>query len=221
MVVTAKRVLPTLASFGLAALLGASLTPGCGGTPLAPSEGAGSSDAAGATGTMTGGAGAAAPKGAAGTSPVLTIPDDVGPPVLRCADGPGDFLLDLPCQLGMPPVSEVDCGIAGYPDAKISFMLVPSLPDAGGGGQITIGQPMRFAADLLPFQSPSYEFFNLAPQSITGTVVFTQLDLNHATLDGWFPRLDVVWTATGVSNFSTVSCRLDNGRFTAVPGGFL
>jgi hypothetical protein len=232
---TSKRILPTLASFGLAALLGASLAPGCGGTPLAPAPGgeAGSSDTTGTTGAAgaadtTGAAGRPLyvtgdpPTGAAGTFPALTVPDDVGPPIVACDNDPGALLIDLPCQLGMAPVSEVDCGIAGYPDTKIRFMLVPSLPDAINGGQIVVGQPMRFAADLLPFQGPPSEFFNLAPQSITGTVVFTKLDLTNATLDGWFPRLDFVWTPTGPNGpYGTTTCRLDKGRFTAVPGGFL
>ena len=122
----------------------------------------------------------------------------------------------------MAPVSEVDCGIAGYPNERIRFALVPSLPDAVGGGQIALGQTMRFAADLLPFQSEPYEFFNLTLQSIAGTVVFTKLSLSDATLDGWFPHLDVVWTdGAGAGPCSTVSCRLDNGRFTAVPSGVL
>ena len=214
----ALRTLPTLGSFALAALLGAGLASGCGGTPLAPAAGggAGSSGEAGALGTTS------PTTGTAGAAPALTVPEDVGPPVLDCADGPGGVLIDLPCQLGMPPVSEVDCGIAGYPNEKIRFALVPSLPDAVGGGQITLGQPMRFAADLLPFQSEPYEFFDLTPQSITGTVVFTKLSLSDATLDGWFPHLDVVWTDTvGNGPYSTVSCRLEKGRFTAVPGGFL
>jgi len=223
---SARRALPSLASLALAALLGTGLAQGCGGTPLAPTAGggAGAGDAAGADGTTnSNGAPGAPPTGAAGASPVLEVPEDIGPPVLSCENSAaGALLIDLPCQMGMAPVSEVDCGLAGYPNEKIRFALVPSLPDAPAGGQIVLGQPTRFVADLLPFQSQPYEFFNLAPQSITGTVVFTKLSLADGTLDGWFPHLDVVLGPTGIGGPGpTVSCRLDKGRFTAVPGGFL
>jgi hypothetical protein len=98
-------------------------------------------------------------------------------------------------------------------------MLPLSLPDALGLGKVVLGEPTRFDADLLPFgPSSTLENGKYAPQRITGSVVFTALSPADATLDGWFPHLDFAWSAT---DGSTVSCSLDKGRFTAVPGGFL
>jgi hypothetical protein len=159
-----------------------------------------------------------------GTAPEpLTIPADVGMPTMSCGGGVGVVPLQLPCLLGMAPVSEVDCALAGAPsDQKIRFVLPLSIPNGAESSAPVLGQPMPFHADLLPFESrlpPStLDDGKYTPQSITGTVVLTQLSPADQTLDGWFPHLDFVWSTT---DGSTLSCTLDKGRFTAVPGAFL
>jgi hypothetical protein len=157
----------------------------------------------------------------AGVTPkFLAVPADVGPPVLRCDGGLGAVALQLPCLLGKAPESEVDCGLAGAPaDQKIRFLLPLSLPDQVGGSGVALGEPARFDADLLPFgASSTLGDGKYTPRGITGTVVFTELSPADATLDGWFPHLDFVW---GAADGSTVTCAVDKGRFTAIPGGFI
>jgi hypothetical protein len=183
------------------AFASAGLALGCGGTPLAPPP--------------DGGASAPAAAGAAGGTSVvaqsLAIPAAVGPPIVTCPNGI-TFLIDLPCQMGMTPVSEIDCTYAGWSGA-LRFLLPLSLPDAVDGGRVALGQPTRFAADLLPGDGPMPGLVG-----VTGTVVFTKLSPAEATLDGWFPHLDFGWPAEGDPG---ATCTLDNGRFTAVPGNFL
>ena len=53
--------------------------------------------------------------------------------------------------------------------------------------------------------------------SMDGTVTFTKGTLSDRTLDGWFTHLDLVFTSADQS----VSCSLDQGRFTTVPGNYL
>jgi hypothetical protein len=150
----------------------------------------------------------------------LAIPASVGAPILNCGGNVGAVRLQLPCLLGMAPVSEVDCGLEGAPtEQKIRFMLPLSLPNSSNGGAPVLGQPMPFEADVLPFGTANTlanQSFTL--QSMKGTVELTQLSLSNATLDGWFPHLTFAWID---ENATTVFCTLDNGRFTAIPGGFL
>jgi hypothetical protein len=194
----ANRAPVALAFVLSSALVASGLAAGCGAAPLATP-----------------------PAGDPGVAPQsLAIPADVGAPVLSCGGGVGAVSLQLPCLLGMAPVSEVDCGLAGAPtDQRIRFALGASLPDNPSGQQIVLGQATRFDADLLPYgPSSTLEDGKYKPTKIMGTVVFTKLSPADATFDGWFPHLDFVWSA---ADGSTVSCALDKGRFTAVPGGYL
>jgi hypothetical protein len=243
--VIASRAGRSLAAVAVALCAVASFVAGCGRAPLTPSkDGGATSGAAGSTspdGTTgaAGAAGATDPSGAAGatgpggatgaagtpgtagaadaTSQPVAVPADVGLPVISC--GRSTYLFGFPCKMGVAPVSEVDCALAGW-NYTVRFALPLSLPDTSGGGGVVLGQPTRFVASLLPFQGGPSGLGNLTVQSMTGTVVFTTLSWADATLDGWFPHLDVVFE--NPTTFpSTESCTLDNGRFTAVPGGFM
>ena len=139
----------------------------------------------------------------------LVIPNDVVPPVLSCTDG-STHALTLPCQLGEGPVFETDCSFGSNSDQILRFLLPQSLPDAGGS--LISGPPLgtleRFHANLVP-PTPAI--------SMDGTVTFTKGSLTDRALDGWFTHLDVV----SGSGAGTVSCTLDEGRFTTVPGNYL
>jgi hypothetical protein len=139
----------------------------------------------------------------------LVIPDDVVAPVLSCTDG-STHALNLPCQLGLGPVFETDCSFGTDGNQIIRFMLPESLPDAGNSlvSGPPLGTPERFHAKFVP---PT------AAISMDGTVTFTKGSLTDRTLDGWFTHLDVV----SGSGAGTVSCTLDEGRFTTVPGSYL
>jgi hypothetical protein len=153
------------------------------------------------------------------TSQQLVIPADVGPPLMRCSDG-ASYPLTLPCQLGQSPVFETDCAYGPGRAQTLTFMLPASLPDAGGS--LVIGPPLgvaeRFHALLVP-EPPhvSSNGLDYTLQSIDGTVTFTQGSLADRAIDGWFTHLDFVYT----SGASSISCAVDKGRFTTVPGGYL
>jgi hypothetical protein len=151
------------------------------------------------------------------TAPV--IPADVAAPVLACGGALGTLALKLPCELGQAPVSEVDCSFGGAAAGqKLAFLLPLSLPEASGGAGLTLGAPTRFHASLLPYGRPAFSNGRYVVSDVSGTVTFTSFSLADQKLDGWFPHLDVVLTG---QDGSVLSCSLDAGRFTAVPGRFL
>jgi hypothetical protein len=165
---------------------------------------------------VMGGGGTTGAAGAPGTAVTPTIPD-IHATLLRCDGGLGDVALAMPCLLGMAPVSEVDCALAGDPTQKISFILPLSLPDTTNG-EPTVGQPTRFRPTFVPLAPLPRVGGDHVLRDVSGTVVFTSYSLADATFDGSFTHLDVVWASP---ENSLITCTLDNGRFTAIPGGFL
>jgi hypothetical protein len=139
--------------------------------------------------------------------------------VLNCGGGAlGAIPIQLPCELGFSPVSEVDCTLGGAAAGqKLAFMLGLSFPDANSFGAVPLGAPTRFHPTPLPGGSPVV-IGHYAISDITGTVAFTELSPSGRTFDGWFPHLAFVLTG---SDGSIVSCSLVEGRFTAVPGNYL
>jgi hypothetical protein len=182
---------------GLAALL----LPACGGPAL-----------------VEGGAGAA---GESGVQPVafdVTIPPDVVAPLLSCGDAVGSIAIQLPCELGQAPVSEVDCTLGGAAAGqKLAFMLAPSLAAGDFGKSVVLGAPTAFHATPLPGGSPVVNG-RYSISAMLGTVTFAELSFSDQTFDGWFRHLTVMLTG---NDGSIVSCSLDKGRFTAVPGNYL
>ena len=51
---------------------------------------------------------------------------------------------------------------------------------------------------------------------MNGTLTLTKGSFGDRTLDGWFTHLDFAWTAGG----DTLTCTLDNGRFSTIPGAY-
>ena len=151
----------------------------------------------------------------------VTIPPDVVAPVLNCGGGAlAAIPIQMPCELGFSPVSEVDCSLGGAAAGqKLKFMLGFSLPDASahGYGAVVLGTPTRFHPMPLPGGSPVL-IGQYAISDISGTVAFTELSPSVQTFDGWFPHLVMLLTG---SDGSIVSCSLEEGRFTAVPGDYL
>jgi hypothetical protein len=213
----------------VASVMLVSVTAGCTGTPLATPHpvDAGAAGSRETTPTMSAaGAGGAAGSagGAAGMAVVppgsLVIPEDVVPPVMSCSDG-SSYALALPCQLGMGPVFETDCGYGPGGQSVLRFMLPASLPDAGGSlvSGPPLGRSELFRALFVPGPGAGITSGDLpyALTSMTGTVTFTKGSLADRTLDGWFTHLDFVFTSGDL----TLSCTLDQGRFTTVPGDYL
>jgi hypothetical protein len=95
-----------------------------------------------------------------------------------------------------------------------------SLPSAGGGfvSEPTLGTLQPFRGEFVPpyagIVSGDLEY---QLTSMTGLVTFAKGTLAERTLDGWFTHLDLVFT----SGARTVSCTLDRGRFTTIPGDYL
>ena len=193
------------AAVGLVMLWG--LAAGCDNTPLAAphpvtSGGAGTTRAAGAP--------AVVPQS-------LVIPDDIVAPVMSCSNG-FTYALNLPCQLGESPVFETDCSFGKGTNNYVRFGLPQSLPDAGGSfSGPPLGTLQRFQAQLVPpnavISSGDLDYYLT---SMDGTVTFTKGTLTDRTLDGWFTHLDFIFT----SGDHTISCTLDRGRFTTVPGAY-
>ncbi|HVZ71249.1 MAG TPA: hypothetical protein VHJ20_02645 [Polyangia bacterium] len=145
----------------------------------------------------------------------VSIPADVVAPTLACP-GAGSISIELPCQIGQAPVSEVDCELGGAAGgAKIAFVLPSSLPD---GASPRLGAPTSFHPALLPFGRQQLFDGRYYLSDISGTVAFTSLSLAEQKVDGWFPHL--AFTLVGTDG-AIVSCTLDEGRFTAVPGDYL
>ena len=198
------------AAVGLVMLWG--LAAGCDNTPLAAphpvtSGGAGTTGAAGAP--------AVVPQS-------LVIPDDIVAPVMSCSNG-FTYALNLPCQIGQSPILEVDCsyGTGTNIYQVLRFRLPGILPDASGS-LVTgppLGTPQPFHAQLagLPNAVISSGDTDYFLTSMDGTVTFTKGTLTDRTLDGWFTHLDFIFT----SGDHTISCTLDRGRFTTVPGAYV
>jgi hypothetical protein len=157
------------------------------------------------------------------TAPRATeVPADVGPPVLDCGNG-ATFTLKLPCQLGMGPVFETDCsyGPSFDPGSEpFKFLLAGSLPDNNGSlvNDPALGIAQRFHAIFAPPPGGlSIGASRWVLKSIDGTVTFTKGSLTDRAFDGWFEHLGFVFA----SGTETLSCTLDNGRFTTTPGNYL
>jgi hypothetical protein len=150
----------------------------------------------------------------------LVIPADVGTPVMTCSDG-STYTLSLPCELGMSPAFVAECSYGAGSDQILRFILPGSLPDAGGSlaSGPPLGTPQRFQARFVPPPNAGISSGELqyTLTSMVGTVTFTKGSLTDRTLDGWFQHLDFVFT----SGENEVSCTLDEGRFTTVPGNYL
>ncbi|HTA21804.1 MAG TPA: hypothetical protein VK989_21065 [Polyangia bacterium] len=154
----------------------------------------------------------------------LTIPAFVGPPVLSCDRG-GVVELESPCQLGRAPLFEVDCAYGPRLDQVIRFELPASiflpvgLPVGVDPSEqaVPLGVPLTFDATLLPTfakLSASGEDFQLT--RMNGTLTLTKGSLAARVFDGWFSHLDFVWTSGG----DTMTCTLDDGRFSTIPGAY-
>ncbi|HSZ82562.1 MAG TPA: hypothetical protein VLA14_09775 [Polyangia bacterium] len=151
----------------------------------------------------------------------LTIPAFVVPPVLSCGRGVGAVPLASPCQIGRGPVFEVDCAYGAALDQVIRFMLAPSLFLPGGfptdGQAPPLGAPLAFDATFVPTFATlpvNGEVYQLT--RMNGTLTLTKGSFGDRTLDGWFTHLDFAWTAGG----DTLTCTLDNGRFSTIPGAY-
>jgi hypothetical protein len=142
---------------------------------------------------------------------------DVHATLINCDNGVGAVGLAMPCLLGMTPVSEVDCALAADPSQKLRVLLPLSLPETPKG-EPTLGQPTRFHPTFVPLAPMPSLPGDRVLRSVEGTVVFTSYSLSAGTFDGSFTHLELVWAS---SQGSPVTCTLDNGRFTGVPGGFL
>jgi hypothetical protein len=160
-----------------------------------------------------------------GAPVALTIPDFVVPPVLSCARGVGSVALESPCQVGRAPTFEVDCAFGTQLDQVIRFELPASiflpvgLPVGVDPSEqaVPLGAPLAFDATLLPTfakLSASGEDFQLT--RMNGTLTLTKGSLTDRVFDGWFSHLDFVWTAGA----DTMTCTLDDGRFSTVPGAY-
>ncbi len=160
-----------------------------------------------------------------GTPKALTIPDFVGPPVLSCGRGVGAVALASPCQLGRGPLFEVDCAYGTQLDQVIRFELPASifLPAGLPVGvdpseqAVPLGAPLTFDATLLPTFATlpaNGEDFQLT--RMNGALTLTKASFTARDFDGWFSHLDFVWTAGG----DTMTCTLDNGRFSTIPGAY-
>jgi hypothetical protein len=156
--------------------------------------------------------------GTAGTGPTTPPPSPATAPLaLTCSGGAGPVELTMPCLLGMPPLSELDCTIASARDAKLQLVLPLSFPDALDG-EPTLGAPTRFKSALVPLaQAPSADSAHIL-RELSGTVVFTRYSLDEATFDGRFTHVEVLLEAL---DGSAVTCAGDDRAFSAVPGNFL
>jgi len=160
--------------------------------------------------------------GDGGTPKALSIPTFVGPPVLSCGLGVGAVALASPCQLGRGPIFEVDCAFGPQQNQVIRFMLAVSILLNGGGGAPTepmlpLGAPLTFDATLLPTFATlpaNGEDFQLT--RMNGVLTLTKASFADRIFDGWFSHLDFVWTAGG----EAMTCTLDNGRFSTIPGAY-
>ena|SRR5260221_1039269 len=192
---------------GVALVMLSGVAAGCDNTPLAapPPVTSGGAGTTGAAGAM-----AVVPQ-------ALVIPDDVVAPVMGCSNG-FTYALNLPCQLGESPVFETDCSFDKGANNYMRFGLPQSLPDAGGSfSGPPLGTQQRFRAHLVaPNAVISSGALDYYLTSMDGTVTFTKGVLTDRTLDGWFTHLDFVFT----SGEHTISCSLDRGRFTTVPGAY-
>jgi hypothetical protein len=151
----------------------------------------------------------------------LTIPAFVVAPVLTCDLGVGAVALVTPCQLGQGPVYEVDCAFGTAQDEVIRFMLPLSLPPVNGGfslENIRLGELVAFHGVFVPpLATLSANGDAFALRSMNGALTLTNGSAADRSFDGWFAHLDFVWT----SSTAAVTCSLDNGRFTTVPGDYL
>lgn len=149
----------------------------------------------------------------------LTIPDFVVPPVLTCDLGVGAVALVTPCELGRGPIYETDCAFGAATDQVIRFMLPVSLSLGGNPSdhEMPLGKVLTFEAVLVPtFATLSRNGVDFQLQRMNGALTLTKGSLDDRALDGWFSHLDFIWTAGA----QTITCALDNGRFTTIPGPF-
>jgi hypothetical protein len=151
----------------------------------------------------------------------LTIPSFVGPPVLDCGLGVGALALETPCQLGQSPVFETDCPFGTGQNQVVRFMLSASLSAMDRGVSLVdlpLGEALTFRATLVPnIPTLAANGVTFTLGSMKGTLTLTKGSFDDRTLDGWFSHLDFVWTSPS----TTLTCTLDDGRFTTIPGGFL
>lgn len=157
-----------------------------------------------------------------GTQQALTIPDFVVPPVLSCGRGVGAVPLASPCQVGRGPTFEVDCAYGPQPNQVIRFMLAISLFLNGGvettAQMVPLGAPLTFDATLLPtFATLAANGEDFQLTRMNGVLTLTKGSFADRVFDGWFSHLDFVWTAGGGD---TLSCTLDDGRFSTIPGAY-
>jgi hypothetical protein len=161
-----------------------------------------------------------------GTPKSLTLPAFVVPPVLSCARGVGAVALASPCQLGRGPTFEVDCAFGTQLDQVVRFELPASiflpvgLPVGVDPSEqaVPLGAPLTFDATLLPTFAILFvngEDFQLT--RMNGTLTLTKGTLADRAFDGWFSHLDFVWTTIGGD---TLTCTLDDGRFSTIPGAY-
>jgi len=156
-----------------------------------------------------------------GRPEALTIPDFIGPPVLSCGLGIGAVALASPCQIGRGPIFEVDCAFGAALDQVIRFMLPASIFLPGGFAtkeqMVPLGAPLTFDATLVPtFATLAANGESYQLTRMNGTLTLTKGSFTDRAFDGWFSHLDFVWTAGG----DTMTCTLDNGRFSTIPGAY-
>jgi hypothetical protein len=156
-----------------------------------------------------------------GAPKALTIPGFVVPPVMSCGLGVGAVALASPCQIGRGPIFEVDCAYGAQSNQVIRFMMAISLFLNGGvettNQMVPLGVPLTFDATLLPTFATlpaNGEDFQLT--RMNGALTLTKGSFTGRDFDGWFSHLDFVWTSAG----DTMTCTLDNGRFSTIPGAY-
>src|SRR6185436_14573597 len=108
-------------------------------------------------------------------------------PVFPCDAPLGPVGFELPCELGMPPVLELDCTLTGaVAGQKLQMILPSSLPDVNGAPEL--GKATAFHAQLVPGSAVPMSgttFF----MDLSGTVTFASFSYNEQKFDGWFPKL--------------------------------